>query len=68
MDAHLLFSAALIANIVALAVVVGKLRNDMRDHRQAQRNRGAATNWTSASLRRDMPFFVGTRIGNARKG
>ena len=68
MDAHLLFSAALIANIVALVVVIGKLRHDMREHRQPERNRGTATHWKPTSLRRDMSFFVGTHIDNARKG
>ncbi len=67
MEIYLLLAAALTLNIVALAVVVNKLRGDLRERNRFADSRIAIAHREAALLRRHRPLSVAANRDDMRK-
>ena len=67
MEIYLLLAATLTLNIVALAVVVSKLRSDLREQNRYADSRAAMAHREAALLRRHRPLSVAANRDDMRK-
>jgi hypothetical protein len=67
MEIYLLLAATLTLNIVALAVVVNKLRGDLREQNRFADSRIAIAHREAALLRRRRPLSVAANRDDMRK-